>query len=204
LLVTNQNFTGAGFNSNREFGVITTDRGPVLEAIQVFESDWHGAHAPTSFQHLIVSPVNSRNTILDMINGSEKSVWLYAEVLRDEDVTDALDGAVARGVDVRLLVNPSTSDEDVPYFLDVLDHGVQVRVLNSPYVHSKALIVDGTQVLIGSQNYSFTSLDRNREVGMVLEDPTSVEIVSSTFLGDWNRAVPVDSISWTRIASLLP
>lgn len=195
LLVTNQNFTGAGFNSNREFGVVTTNTGAVREAIQVFESDWTGAQALTSFRHLVVSPVNSRSTILDFINSSQTSVWLYAEVLRDEGVTEALDEAVARGVDVRLLVNPSTSEDDVPYFLDVLDHGVQVRILSSPYVHSKAMIIDDEQVLIGSQNYSLTSLDRNREVGIVINDPIAVKIVSGTFLSDWNRGEPVDSIS---------
>ncbi len=195
LLVTNQNFTGAGFNSNREFGVVTTEPGRVGEAMQVFESDWNNVQSPTTFQHLVVSPVNSRSTIVGLINASQESVWLYAEVLRDEEVTRALDSAVARGVDVRLLVNPSASDEDAPYFLDVLSHGVQVRVLNTPYVHSKALIIDGNQVLIGSQNYSLTSLDRNRELGIVLDDPEIVQVVSSTFIVDWQRGEPVDTIT---------
>ena len=195
LLVTNQNFTGAGFTSNREFGIVTTDPRYVSEAVRIFDADWSGFTGPQSFEHLVVSPVNSRQTILDLINGSKVSVWMYAEVLRDEEITTALDDAVSRGVDVRLLVNPSADEEDAPYFLDVLDHGVQVRVLNAPYVHSKALVVDGTSVLIGSQNYSYTSLNLNREVGIVLTDATSLEIVGSTFLRDWSRAEPVDTVS---------
>lgn len=195
LVITNQNFTGAGFYRNREFGVVTTDPGNVSEAVQIFEADWTGSAGPTSFEHLVVSPVNARTSILNLINSSQKSVWMYAEVLRDEDVTLALDNAVARGVDVRLLVNPSTSEDDVPYFLDALDHGVQVRVLENPYVHSKALMVDNAQVLIGSQNYSYTSLNLNREVGLILDDEQSIHIVTSTFESDWSRAVPVDTIT---------
>ena len=199
LVVTNQNFTGAGFSSNREFGVITTDPAYVTEAVQIFHADWNGFAGPPAFQHLVVSPVNSRQTILDMINSSTVSVWMYAEVLRDKDVTTALDNAVSRGVNVRLRVTSSADEEDAPYFLDVLDHGVEVRVLNSPYVHSKALIIDGTAVLIGSQNYSFTSLNLNREVGIVLTDAASLEIVGSTFLRDWSRAEPVDTIALSDI-----
>lgn len=200
LVVTNQNFTNSGFNSNREFGVVTTQPGQVAEAVQIFESDWSGTDGPKTLQHLIVSPINSRSTIIELINGSRVSVSMYAEVLRDEDVTHALDNAVARGVNVRLLVNPTTSEDDVPYFLDAMSHGVQVRVLENPYVHSKALVVDQQFVLIGSQNYSYTSLNLNREVGIVLSDEQSLTIVSSTFETDWSRAIPVDSISITLLA----
>ena len=195
LVITNQNFTGAGFSRNREFGVVTTHADQVAEAVQIFESDWNGTSPPVSVHHLVVSPINSRSAIVGLINNSQVSVSMYAEVLRDEEVTAALDNAVARGVNVRLLVNPSTSDEDAPYFLDAMSNGVQVRVLENPYVHSKALIVDEQYVLIGSQNYSYTSLDRNREVGLILTDDQSLSIVSSTFEADWSRAIPVDAIS---------
>lgn len=195
LVVTNQNFTNAGFESNREFGVVTTESDYVREAAMIFESDWSGSHPPVHFDHLVVSPVNSRATIVEMINGSEESVWMYSEVLRDEDVTGALSSAAERGVDVRILVNPTADEDDAPYFLDALEHGVQIRVLRDPYVHSKVLIVDGESALVGSQNYSYTSLELNREVGMVLADPVNVEKIVSVYSRDWNRGEPVDTVS---------
>lgn len=198
LVVTNQNFTGAGFNSNREFGLVTTEGGYVSEAVAIFEADWTGSDIGIEPRHLVVSPLNSRSTILSLINGSTESVWMYSEVLRDEEITAALSAAADRGVDVRILVNPSADEEDVPYFLEALGHGVQIRVLRVPYVHSKVIIVDGQEALVGSQNYSFTSLDLNREVGIVIDDAHNVDKILAIYERDWSRAEPVDTVSRVR------
>lgn len=194
LLVTNQNFTNAGFNSNREFGVVTTEPGYAQEAQSVFDADWNRTALSIDIQHLVVSPINSRDTILELIRGSQQSVWMYSEVLRDEQITSALSEASDRGVDVRILVNPTADEDDVPYFLDALGHGVEIRVLNRPYVHSKLMIVDGMKALVGSQNYSYTSLNLNREVGIVVDDETNLAVVTSVYERDWAKAVPVDTI----------
>lgn len=195
LIVTNQNFTGSGFASNREFGVVTTDRNLVTQAAAVFEADWSGQTDVVGISTLIVSPINSRARILELINGAKESVWLYAEVLRDEQITQALDNAADRGVDVRVIVNPTADEEDVPYFLDAMSHGVQVRTLDKPYVHAKAILIDGSRALIGSQNYSSTSLDQNRELGMILTEAGSIKRIERTYLQDWSRATPVDGVS---------
>lgn len=195
LVVTNQNFTNAGFDSNREFGVITTEYLYVREATEIFQADWNRSSLDISVELLVVSPVNSRATILAMIESSTDSVWMYSEVLRDEGVTQALNAAAERGVDVRILVNPTADEDDILYFLDALTHGVQIRVLRDPYVHSKVLIVDEKLALVGSQNYSYTSLELNREVGIVLSDPANLERIVSVYARDWARGEPVDTVS---------
>ncbi|MCO5218289.1 MAG: phospholipase D-like domain-containing protein [Thermomicrobiales bacterium] len=194
-ILGNQNFTGAGFNSNREFGVVTTEPSVVMQAAAVFDADWKGSITIEGLSTLVVSPVNARARILELINSADTSIWMYAEVLRDERFTQALDRAAARGVDVRLIVNPSIDDDNVPYYLDAMAHGVQVRVLNRPYVHAKLIIVDGERALIGSQNYSSTSLDQNREVGLIVSDPDALSRLVDVFTRDWQKSAPVDSIS---------
>lgn len=195
LVVSNQNFTGAGFNSNREFGVVTTDPSWVAQASAVFHSDWQRQASVEGISSLIVSPINARARIIELINGAKVSIWLYAEVLRDEQLTKALDDAADRGVDVRVIVNPTTDSEDLPYFLEAFAHGVEVRVQEKPYVHAKLIIVDGAKALIGSQNYSYTSLDMNREVGLIIDDVDSLTRLKDIYLSDWERAYPVDSVA---------
>jgi len=45
--------------------------------------------------------------------------------------------------------------------------GVQVRYLGQPYPHAKLIVADD-QMFLGSQNISVSSLDKNREVGMLV------------------------------------
>jgi len=49
----------------------------------------------------------------------------------------------------------------------VASYGVHIRYLTKPYLHAK-LIAGAHQAFIGSENFTATSLHRNREVGILL------------------------------------
>lgn len=191
-LIMNQNFTGAAFNSNREFGVITTSAPEVQHAQAIFEHDWALEDPSRAIDGpLYVSPDNSRARLLHLITSAESSIDFYAELIRDDEVMAALEDAVARGVRVRLIMNASLDPEDIVSIEELAANGVEVRLMETIYIHSKTMIVDGEQALVGSINYSMTSLDRNREVAMLLDNPALVSRVVSIYERDWLRAVPV-------------
>lgn len=48
--------------------------------------------------------------------------------------------------------------------------------------------MDGTASYIGSINLSWTSLTKNREIGLVMTEPQNVATVMSTFEKDWTTA----------------
>lgn len=193
-LIMNQNLTRSAFNGNREFGVITTELGVVDQAQGIFEADWTGSVREGIAGPLVVSPENSRQRISGMIGDAETSIDFYAEVIRDPGIISALEDAVQRGVTVRLIVNATVDPEDLEALVDLSLTGVQVRVMESIYIHAKTMVFDGHSALIGSQNYTTTSLERNREVGMVIDDPRLVARVIAIYERDWLRAIPAESV----------
>lgn len=106
----------------------------------------------------------------------------------DRASEDALIAAAKRGVDVELVLPTADSDDpsfqgnDVPR---LVANGVHVRYLGAPYVHAKLILADGVLAVVGSQNFSATSLDKNREVGVVIADKTAIQALASTFGRDW-------------------
>jgi phosphatidylserine/phosphatidylglycerophosphate/cardiolipin synthase-like enzyme len=60
-----------------------------------------------------------------------------------------------------------------------------VREIKKPYVHAKAIIVDDRWAFVGSENISTSSLDNNRELGVLVNDQDSLSRLSSTFEQDW-------------------
>lgn len=193
-VIMNQNFTGAAFDGNREFGVITTHPEEVAQAADVFASDWAADGAsPAVPGPLVVSPDNARQRVLELIGSADRSIDVYAEVIRDVDVLAALRAAERRGVQVRLIMNASLDPEDIAAVEALVGDGVEVRLMETLYIHAKAMTVDGETSLIGSVNYSMTSLDRNREVAMVVDDPLLVSRVIAVYERDWARSVPVES-----------
>ncbi len=90
-------------------------------------------------------------------------------------------------------MNASLDPEDISAIEALLSDGVEVRLMETLYIHAKAMTIDGDVSLIGSVNYSMTSLDRNREMAMVVDDPLLVSRVISVYERDWARSVPVES-----------
>ena len=76
-----------------------------------------------------------------------------------------------RGVQVRLIVSPSP--EFALEQAGLAAAGVDIRLADSLYIHAKAIIADGERAFVGSQNLSATSLDQNRELGIIVDDPRS-------------------------------
>ena len=69
--------------------------------------------------------------------------------------------------------------------------GIDIRMLDAPYVHAKAIIVDGQSAFVGSQNLTANSLDGNREAGVVLSDLLAVSRLQATFDHDFAIATPL-------------
>lgn len=192
-LIMNQNLTGAAFNSNREFGVVTTDPGIVEQVQTLFDADWAHDVAPPVDGPLITSPETSRSRITALIHEAGTSIDFYAEVIRDEHILDALGNAVERGVTVRLIVNQSVDPADLEAIAALALIGVDVRMMPSLYIHSKVMIFDGETALVGSQNYTMTSLDRNRELGIIVDDPQLLARITAVYERDWRRTIPATS-----------
>lgn len=189
LLVMNLNWTEAAFRSNRELAVVTDDPLRVSHALGIFENDWRGQmDAPPG--PLVTSPETSRVDLLEFLSTAERTVDIYAEVMTDPGIMDSLVDAVSRGVRVRLVMS-ETSDESLwheePGFL--AKQGIEVRIVNQPYIHAKALIVDGDTAWIGSQNFTANSLDNNREVGAFIDDPPSLARIIAAFDSDYREGV---------------
>ncbi len=71
--------------------------------------------------------------------------------------------------------------------------GVAIRTYaaDAPlYIHAKLIFADGTVALVGSQNFSASSLNDNRELGIILTDSNLLNSLSTTFQSDWTGGTP--------------
>lgn len=194
------NLTPSSMRSNREFAVLIEDRAVVRALAELFQSDWEGLPAPALELPLVVSPVNARGTLHDLIGGARQSLEIYAPSLEDDTIAAVLAEAADRGVRVRLLTNPPTERD--PYGDEralLRRHGGIVGFLDFPNVHAKVVIADGQRAFVGSQNFTATSLDRNREVGILIDEPAALRRLQQTFEADWAQAT-LERIETQRLA----
>jgi phosphatidylserine/phosphatidylglycerophosphate/cardiolipin synthase-like enzyme len=189
-IIMNQNLTRSAFTANREFAVVTSQPDAVQAAAAIFEADWTRGAEPDPGP-LVVSPTNAREQLLGLVRGARVSLDLYAEVLRDPEVLDALAAAAERGIRVRIIISPSA--DFAAEVEELTASGVDIRLASSLYIHAKLIVADGERAFIGSQNLSATSLDQNRELGIIIDDPVNLARLTRTFAIDFQAAAPMES-----------
>lgn len=194
--ITTSNFTYSALNGkNREYGIIDTNTLDVQGTIAIFNADWSRTSVQVTDANLVVSPINSRTDFLSFINGAQKTLIIEAEEMQDTQVEQAIASAAQRGVNVQVILpTASSSDPNAAGIATIKAAGAQVKEDSQLYMHAKMMVADGTQAYVGSENISTYSLDKNRELGLLLTDSTIIGTLQQTFQQDWS--VSKSAIDW--------
>jgi phosphatidylserine/phosphatidylglycerophosphate/cardiolipin synthase-like enzyme len=172
----------------RNFTAHLVDAQDVSDLAALFDADWDKRDPDLSCTRLVVSPQNSRARILALLKSAQKSLDIESMQFADTDVRSAVAARAQAGVAVRvLLADPSwiTANAGAATYLAGLN--IPVKYMSHPGVHVKAFVVDGTTAYVGSENFSYTSLSSNREVGIFTDQ--SAQLVADTFEKDFAAAV---------------
>lgn len=168
---------------------------------------------------MLVSPVDPKQDVLSVIGGATQSVHIESLEFSDPDVIAAIASAkTQRNLDVKVLIaDPNWDGNCASYTCDTVTNAEQlaaagISIEYMPYDHAitdsdpgyytqmlthvKSIIVDqGTATpyaYMGSENLTTQSLTKNREVGLVVLEPSNVAVMEATFEGDFAspKAVP--------------
>ena len=186
------NFTYSALNgTNREYGVIDSVAPDVQEVVAIFNADWGRKPAQLNDTNIVVSPTNARNDLTTLISNAKHSLVMEEEEMYDSQVEQAIIGAAKHGVHVQVILpNPydaSDTSLDAPIAL-LTSGGVQVRRDPQLYIHAKMIVVDDTHAFVGSENISSSSLDGNRELGILLTNTGIIAELQHYFQTDWQAS----------------
>ena len=112
-------------------------------------------------------------------------------LLPDDEAIEALEEAVKRGVDVKIMV-PSDDATDSPlvqhashhHFGTLLKRGVKIWEYPKTLLHQKVLIVDGVWSAVSSTNFDDRSFDLNDEINVGVLDPAIAAELRAAFEAD--------------------
>ena len=184
------NFTKRYYPTSRDFGILDTNTNDVSEAQKMFNADWSNKQVtPITGNNLLWSP-GAETAMILMIKSAHKTLDVYNEEMADGTITEALIAAAQRGITVRVTMSYSTTYK--PAFIKLTQGGVHVRTYASSskkrYIHAKMILADSNYAFVGSQNFSWYSLEKNRELGIFVSEPSTIASLKKVFEGDWNEA----------------
>ena len=183
------------FTLTRDYGIITYEPEHISQIIDVFNADWeHVEFTPQHDAGLLWSNSNSRNQMARFIDRATKTLLVQHPKFVDAVILDRLVDAAERGVEVKVLCGGKHGISD----WDILDtfsslrtlrrFGVKVRKQKNLRVHSKLIVVDGRQALVGSMNIDRSAFDLRRELGIIVDEPEIVDRLRRVFKSDWKSS----------------
>lgn len=196
LVVMSLNLTSRYYPTSRDVAVLTRSPADVAAAQQVFAADWAGRSVGTpAGADLVWSPRQSQADLVALVDSARTSVWLESEEYAERDVLAAMRRAARRGVDVRVAM---TYQKDwAKNWNDLVAAGGHVSYFQGEhplYIHAKIVVVDaGTprmRVFAGSENLTNTSLNANRELGIVLVGGPAAARLAATVAADLETGKP--------------
>src|SRR6266496_1208163 len=201
---------GDARNSNEWRDTQVRVTGPVVDQMQaIFAEDWtyttgeilagekfyprpDGPAGPVQAQAIKASRGDA-SSLAKMfyyvaIQSAAKSIYIQnAYFLPDKQVRNALVAAVARGVDVKVIVPgkhidlPMVRSASWLHYGDMLKGGVKIYEYGHTMMHNKTMVVDGVFSTIGSINFDTRSMNRNAEESLAFYDRAFAQKVEAMF-----------------------
>src|ERR1044072_5711811 len=190
-LVLTFNPTQKNLHYARDFGLLIRDQEITTELNRLFEADWHGNVFKPKDLPLVISPYNSRKKLIELLESAERSIRILDAKVEDQQVMGLLLRKASTGCDVRLISRDTFYDQVVPNF--------SVKKLARYNLHAKCIIVDGSRFFVGSQNLRAVSLDRRREVGIIVEDDATGRRIERVFDEDWMNATEMAAVTEANV-----
>ena len=191
------NMNSDDYAGTRDFAVIDTSEADVAAVVATFNADFaHKKITPPDGADLVWSPTNSQAAILTVINSAQHSLAIENEEMGDSVITSALESAAKRGVDVKITMTAESDWDDA--FGALVKAGAHVRTYKDStkviYIHAKAVVADAgssaEQMFVGSENFSVSSLRRNRELGIRTTNKPVIAAVATVLADDYAGATP--------------
>ncbi len=210
-----------------DFAVKTSDSRVVSDLNNLFQLDLQNAQNSTALNldgqegrpsltspNLVVSPQNSLQKILDLINSAHSSIDMTVENIAYypptpkypkpfEQIVNALIAKMRQGVRVRVItpgcdLNPWNPGYNMDA-LNALNQAASPMIVakmmpypaspTAPYMHQKLIIVDNSRFFIGSVNFSINSLKKAREIGVISKINGADRFVEQEFDQEFNEGV---------------
>jgi cardiolipin synthase len=160
----------------------------------------------TLVQIVASTPDDERNviyvTLLSVITYAQRSIDItMAYFVPDDALEKALREAASRGVRVRMIL-PSYSDFSGVFYAgrahydELLDAGVEIYELETAFLHSKSIVVDGVWSSIGSTNFDWRSFVHNDEISVCVIDQGFAQAMNAAFGRDLADSRQITAASW--------
>jgi len=176
------NLTHSSFFNNREHFFYSENSWVWNSLNSIFDKDWNGETIKLDDIHpnLVVCNINCRAVIENLLSNAEKSILIQTQYIVDKNILEILKDKSDQLDDMRFIVSDTDSND---FLIEYFGPWV-ARNFSKYYNHTKMILIDDEKLLLWSMNLSDTSLDKNREIWIILIDTWIISQFKDLFEND--------------------
>ena len=184
-MISTWNFTYSTFTKNRDLFLFIDDKNINKDLLQIFNDDFLWLNKTIYNENLIVSPLYSRNKIIKLLDSAENDIKIYIQYFLDDEIREKIINIIKnKSIKITAII-PETAEEK-PETQELINAWVNIKVLSKYKMHSKAILIDNKTLFIWSENFSSYSIDKNREVWILIKNKKIINKFLELFFSDLN------------------
>ncbi len=137
----------------------------------------------------------AKSFIMNMLNQAKRYVYITTPYLIiDSELTEALEHAAIRGIDVRI-ITPHIPDKKLVFLMTrshyarLISAGVKIYEYENGFVHAKTYLSDDETAMIGTVNMDYRSLVHHFENGVWIYKHKVIEDIKRDFLFTQEKSI---------------
>lgn len=164
---------------------------------------WQSANAQAEPAEILgiyfTPPIGGAGGIIKQIDASKKSIKVMAYGFTSINLAEALVRAKKRGVDVGLIQDEKSAQNNRQAIQKLLDAGIEVRSDSKHAIqHNKVMVIDQDVVITGSYNFTNSAETRNAENIMIVKSEYAARRYSDNWNSHWEHAIKVTELPLPR------
>lgn len=175
-IISTGNYSYSSFAYNREFFVEIWDTDFVILLNNIFLADFAGEKYTTYDSRLVLSPTLTRKKFTTLVSSAKESIKIYSQTFSDDTLEEELISAQNKWIQVEIIF-PELDDivSNTESYNIFYDAWVDIFTMKKPKLHAKALLIDNKYLYLWSINFSYYSIEENREIWVLITNPNIIE-----------------------------
>ncbi len=185
FLISTWNFTYSTFAFNRDFFILSADKIIKEKLEKIFLNDFYWEKSFVYDDNLVISPEYSRIKFKKLFLSAKKSLNLYFQYLEDKELENILIKKAKENISIKIIVSKDFFEKNKEKIKFFQKNNIKIKALENPKMHSKAILVDNKYLFIWSENFSYYSLNQNREIWLIMTNKNIIQKFQQIFNKDY-------------------
>ncbi len=188
IIISTGNFSYSTFRYNREFFILLDNKIFLPIFLEIFENDFLGNKKNIHHPNLVLSPFSTREKLEYLLKNAWKSIKIYAHNISDNSVLNILLEKQKSEVDVKMILpdlKKVSSNENEIQLLK--ENNINLKIIDKPEIHAKSILIDEKYLYIWSINFSSYSMDKNREIWILIKNEDIIKQFLDIFTSDFEK-----------------